>query len=123
MRGAADPVAGWERWCAVRRELCAQHPQSPIPEPERAAGYGGPHVWPYDPAWRLLASVEREPEESFELPSGDGATMRFVRFARARTEHVEYQPSCSYVPRRTCPLALPANRLEAGVRAGERRAA
>jgi uncharacterized protein len=31
-----------------------------------------------------------------------------------------YQPSCSYDPRWTCPLAPPANRLEVGVRAGER---
>jgi uncharacterized protein (DUF1684 family) len=31
-----------------------------------------------------------------------------------------YQPSCSYDPRWTCPLAPPANRLDVAVRAGER---
>lgn len=31
-----------------------------------------------------------------------------------------YQPSCAYDPRWTCPLAPPANRLSAPVRAGER---
>jgi uncharacterized protein len=31
-----------------------------------------------------------------------------------------YQPSCSYDPRWTCPLAPPANRLRVAVRAGER---
>jgi uncharacterized protein (DUF1684 family) len=31
-----------------------------------------------------------------------------------------YQPSCSYDPRWTCPLAPPANRLAVAVRAGER---
>jgi uncharacterized protein len=31
-----------------------------------------------------------------------------------------YQPSCSYDPRWTCPLAPPANRLSLPVRAGER---
>ncbi|MGH2867721.1 MAG: DUF1684 domain-containing protein [Solirubrobacteraceae bacterium] len=31
-----------------------------------------------------------------------------------------YQPSCSYDPRWTCPLAPPANRLPLAVRAGER---
>jgi uncharacterized protein (DUF1684 family) len=41
-------------------------------------------VWEYDPRWRLLATVRSAPEQSFELPSSDGATMRFVRFGRAR---------------------------------------
>lgn len=31
-----------------------------------------------------------------------------------------YHPSCAYDPRWSCPLAPPANRLEAAVRAGER---
>jgi uncharacterized protein (DUF1684 family) len=53
-----------------------------VPADERR-GYDGPHVWGYDPAWRLLATVQDAPEQSFELPSSDGATMRFVRFARA----------------------------------------
>ena len=147
-----------------------------MPEHERA-GYGGPHVWPYDPRWRLLATVEAAHEQAFELPSSDGETMRFVRFARARAGEVTldlywldayggglfvpfadatsgdetygagryaldtikgadlgtaedgrlvldlnfaYQPSCSYDARWTCPLAPPANRLSAAVRAGER---
>jgi uncharacterized protein len=80
-----DPRVAHARWCSVRRELYATHPQSPVPEDERA-GYGGPHVWPYDPAWRLEAVVERAPEQLLELPSSDGATMRFVRFGRARTD-------------------------------------
>jgi len=146
-----------------------------VPADERA-GYDGPHVWPYDPRWRLLATVEAAPEQAFELPSSDGQTMRFVRFARARARDVTldlfwldayggglfvpfadatsgaetygagryaldtikgadlgtedgrlvldlnfaYQPSCSYDARWTCPLAPPANRLSAAVRAGER---
>jgi uncharacterized protein (DUF1684 family) len=175
VRAADDPHAGWERWCAVRRELFATHPQSPIPSAERAA-YDGPHVYAYDPAWRLLAEVEPAERERFELPSSDGETMAFTRFALARAEGIElelywlegyggglfvpfadatsgdetygagryvldtvkgadlgtqegrlvldlnfaYQPSCSYDPRWTCPLAPPANRLSAPVRAGER---
>jgi uncharacterized protein (DUF1684 family) len=31
-----------------------------------------------------------------------------------------YHPSCVYDPRWSCPLAPPANRVEAAVRAGER---
>ena len=74
-------------WCAARRELYAAHPQSPLPAAERA-GCEGPHVWEYDPRWRLLARVEAAAEQVLELPSSDGATMRFVRFARASTETV-----------------------------------
>jgi uncharacterized protein (DUF1684 family) len=57
-----------------------------------------------------------EPVESrrFELPTSNAEAMAFGRFG------VAYQPSCSYDPRWTCPLAPPANRLEVGVRAGER---
>jgi uncharacterized protein (DUF1684 family) len=86
VRAAADPRAAHERWCAVRRELYSTHPQSPVPAAERAA-YDGPLAWDYDPRWRLLATIEPAPEKTFELPSSDGATMRFVRFACARAQH------------------------------------
>lgn len=58
-----------------------------MPADERA-GYEGPHVWDYDPRWRLLATVESAPGQTFELPSSDGTTMRFVRFARAHAGEV-----------------------------------
>lgn len=159
----------------MRRRLYTTHAQSPVPADERAE-YEGPHVWDYDPAWRLLARIEAAPEQAFELPSSDGATMRFVRFARAHADDVAldlfwldayggglfvpfadatsatesygggryaldtikgadlgtqhgllvldlnfaFQPSCSYDDRWLCPLAPPANRLTAAVRAGER---
>jgi uncharacterized protein (DUF1684 family) len=83
IRAAADPRAAHARWCDARRRLHATHPQSTVPADERG-DYQGPHVWEYDPRWRLLATVEAAPEQRFELPSSDGATMRFVRFARAR---------------------------------------
>ncbi len=181
LRVAADPRAAHARWCAVRRDLYATHPQSPLPA-DRRAGHGGPHVWDYDPRWRLLATVQPAAQESLELPSSDGATMRFVRFGHAHADvgggrepvaldlywldayggglfvpfadatsgaesygagryvldtikgadlgtqdgrlvldlNFAYQPSCSYDPRWTCPLAPPANRLGGAVRAGER---
>jgi uncharacterized protein (DUF1684 family) len=175
VRAEPDPAAGWERWCRARRELFRGHVQSPVPAAQRAA-YDGPHVFPYDPAWRLLAEVAPAERRRFELPSSDDATMSFTRFAVARAGDVElelywlegygggvfvpfadatsgdetygagryvldtvkgadlgsedgrlvldlnfaYQPSCSYDARWTCPLAPPANRLAAPVRAGER---
>lgn len=76
-------MAAHRGWCETRRRLYATHPQSPVPASERER-FGGPRVWEYDPAWRLLATVEPAQDEHLELPSSDGATMRFVRFARAR---------------------------------------
>ena len=175
VREARDPETGWRDWRDTRRELFRDHPQSPVPADERG-GFGGPLVYDYDPAWRLLAEVEPTDEERFELPSSDSATMSFRRFARAHAREVTldvywlegyggglflpfadatsgeetygagrylldtvkgadlgtadgrlvldfnfaYQPSCSYDPRWTCPLAPPANRLNAHVEAGER---
>jgi uncharacterized protein (DUF1684 family) len=87
VRAADDPRAAHARWCAARRALYAQHPQSPVAAGERD-GYGGPHVWEYDPRWRLLARVTAAPEDALELPSSDGATMRFVRFGRAHSDDV-----------------------------------
>ena len=47
-----------------------------------------------------------------DLGTEDGRLVLDLNFA--------YQPSCSYDPRWTCPLAPPANRLAVPVRAGER---
>src|ERR1700744_6336628 len=83
VRAAGDPAAAHERWRATRRELYSRHPQSPVPAGERGA-YDGPHYCECDPAWRLRASIEPLPPQVLELPSSDGATMRFTRFGRAR---------------------------------------
>lgn len=175
IRRAPDPEAGWGDWRATRSDLFREHPQSPLPADERGS-FGGPFVYEYDQAWRLLAAVEPMDEERFDLPSSDGATMSFRRFGRAHAGEVAldlywlegyggglflpfadatsgdqtygagrylldtvkgadlgitdgrlvldfnfaYQPSCSYDPRWTCPLAPPANRLRLPVEAGER---
>jgi uncharacterized protein len=87
IRACDDPRTAHGLWCDTRRRLYATHPQSPLPAGERES-FGGPHVWDYDPAWRLLATVEAASEQAFELPASDGGTMSFVRFARARTERL-----------------------------------
>jgi uncharacterized protein len=87
IRAASDPEAGWRLWCDTRRKLFGEHPQSPVPAAERGS-FDGPFVYAYDPAWRLLADVTRTHEERLELPSSDGATMTFRRFARATAEPV-----------------------------------
>jgi uncharacterized protein len=176
IRRAPDPEAGWRDWCETRVALFREHPQSPVPAGERGS-FGGPFAYDYDPAWRLVAEIEPMDAERLELPSSDGATISFRRFARAHAGEISldvywlegygggvflpfadatsggdtygagrylldtvkgadlgrtddgglvldfnfaYQPSCSYDPRWTCPLAPPANRLPARIEAGER---
>ena len=156
-----------------------EHPQSPVPAVQRG-GYSGPHLYDYDPSWRLAGSVEPVDPRRFELHTSTASTMAFERFGVVRFTHEDdqltlelywlegyggglfvpfadstsgsetygagrylldtvkgadlgstdglleldfnfaYQPSCSYDPHWTCPLAPPANRLSVAVRAGER---
>jgi uncharacterized protein len=179
IRSTGDQRAAWTRWKEERARLFRQHPQSPIPPAEQGR-YTGPHVYEYDPEWRVLASLQSAETGRFRLPTSDGGIMSFARFALARftvggTElslelywlegyggglfvpfadltsgsetygagryvldtikgadlgqrdgllvldfNFAFQPSCSYDPRWSCPLAPPANRLGVLVRAGER---
>ena len=82
IRAASDAQVGWRDWCDTRRQLFREHPQSPVPADERGS-FNGPLVYAHDPAWRLLAEVERADEEPLELPSSDGGTMTFRRFGQA----------------------------------------
>ncbi len=85
---AADPVAAWARWRAVREGLYREHPQSPVPAPERAA-FQARH-FPYDPALRFetavipctggsgLADADRA-GAALAVPTSGGGTMDFRR--------------------------------------------
>ena len=180
VRGAADPAAAWEHWRAERDRLFRTHPQSPIPEAERA-GYPGVPYFDHDPAYRTTAEVLPAEPETLDIGASDGGAYQFTRFATAAFElrgealrldlywlegyggglflpfrdatagretygagrylldtvkgsdlgtdvggrlvldfNFAYNPSCSYDPRWSCPLAPPANRLEVEIRAGER---
>jgi uncharacterized protein (DUF1684 family) len=182
IRAEADARPAWAHWQHTRSRLFSEHPQSPVPSPDRGS-FSGPHVYPYDPAWRALGEVKPSESKRFELPTSTGQAMSFDRFARALFSfgaselslelyqvqgyggglfvpfadatsggetygagrylldtvkgsdlgqqndrlvldfNFAYQPSCSYDPRWTCPLAPPGNRLPLAVRAGERLAA
>jgi uncharacterized protein len=179
IRAAQDRQAAWEHWRATRARLFREHPESPIPTSQRG-GYAGPHLYDYDPAWDLIATVEAVELTRFDIPVSNAEAMSFSRFGVAHFVHAgielslecywlegyagglfvpfadatsgeetygagrylldtiksadlgqrddrlvldfnfAYQPSCSYDPRWTCPLAPPANRLSVPVRAGER---
>jgi uncharacterized protein len=179
IRSSSDQRAAWERWRDVCAHLFREHPQSPVPLADRGI-YAGPHLYDYDPDWRVLASIESAEPQGLEVATSDRGSMSLTRFALARFTvsgvalsldlywlhgyagglfvpfadltsgeetygagrylldtvkgadlgaqdgllvldfNFAYQPSCAYDPRWSCPLAPPANRLAAPVRAGER---
>ena len=85
VRAASDPEAAWRRWRAARDELFRTHPQSPLPEDERASHPGVPY-FDYDPALRALAVVEPADSTDTQIGSSGEETIAFRRFARARFE-------------------------------------
>jgi len=87
VRAAADPRAAWDRWRAVRDDLFATHPQSPIP-PDRRDRFGGLDYFGYDAEARVAAGVVSVEADSYDITTSDeqGGTYRFTRFAVARFE-------------------------------------
>jgi uncharacterized protein len=86
VRAAPDKDAAWEQWRDTRERMFREHPQSPVPASERAA-YGGPHLYGYDPSWRVRGSVEAVEPRRFELTTSTATTMAFSRFGVARFAH------------------------------------
>jgi len=86
LRAAPDKHAAWGQWRDTRSRLFVEHPESPVPAAERA-GYRGPHLYDYDPSWRLLGSVEPVEPKRFELTTSTQSTMAFSRFGIARFAH------------------------------------
>ena len=85
VRSSTDSEAAWRGWRRTRDEMFAGHPQSPIPEPDRASFEGLP-LFDFDPSARVLAEVLPAEPQRYDIPtSGDGA-YSFTRFAEARFE-------------------------------------
>lgn len=82
IRAEPDPETAWRAWQRARNSLFREHAQSPVPVAERSA-YAGPHLYPYDPAWRTLATVESLEPVRFELATSNAEVMAFRRWARA----------------------------------------
>jgi uncharacterized protein (DUF1684 family) len=81
VRAAADPRAGWDRWRAVRDELFATHPASPIPAGDRRAFAGIP-VFAYDAASRVVGRLEPSSPVRIEIGGSDGGSFAFTRVGR-----------------------------------------
>ena len=86
IRAASDPEAGWRHWCETRRQLFREHPSRRCPPTSATASADRTPTT----TTRLAASAEvtRTDEERLELPSSDGGTMTFRRFAQARADDV-----------------------------------
>ena len=86
IRATEDRRAAWRRWQEARARLFREHQQSPIPADEREA-YSGPHLYDYDPAWAVSASVETIEARRIEITTSGTQMMIFDRFGVADFEH------------------------------------
>jgi uncharacterized protein len=82
VRGSPEPPAAWTSWRAARDDLFRNHPQSPVPVPDR--GRLAVSYYPYDPAARVLAEVAGVPPVARRVAGSDGGAYQFTRFADAR---------------------------------------
>jgi uncharacterized protein len=85
VRAASEPVEGWRIWRAGRDDLFARHPQSPLPEQERASFSGLP-CFDYDPAARALATIVPVEPQTLDIGTSDDGAYRFTRFGDAMFE-------------------------------------
>jgi len=64
---------------AAKDDLFRAHPQSPVPAAERPE-FSGLAYWPHDPALRLTATLEPDPQAAaLELPASTGDPFAFSR--------------------------------------------
>jgi uncharacterized protein len=81
---ATNPVHAAETFRAARDRLFREHVESPI-APERRTGWRGAPWFPYDPAWRVIASVEPVPVlDEFTVDLASDGPLRCARVGRAR---------------------------------------
>jgi uncharacterized protein (DUF1684 family) len=82
VRALDDPEEAWNLWRETREELYRTHPQSPLPEQERARYRDA--FFAYEPAYRVVATVADAPPEPSAIPASTGGTFAFSRLGVAR---------------------------------------
>ncbi len=82
VRACAAAEQGWRLWSETRHELYARHPASPIPAADR--GRVAVELFAYDPALRVLATIEPCAPIHMDVPCSTGPMNAFDRFGRAR---------------------------------------
>ncbi len=82
-RDEGGGARAWSHWRTDRDELFATQPQSPL-SPEARNSFTGLPYFPYDPAWRIEATVEPLDGDNVQMDHrGEGAT-GVRRFGRVR---------------------------------------
>jgi uncharacterized protein (DUF1684 family) len=84
---AGDPAVALAHWRVTREWLFREHPQSPLPEAQRA-GFRARH-FAHDPRLRFIVAVEPAPPPepatpTLELPNSGSATLSFRRIGAVR---------------------------------------
>lgn len=82
VRAEVYPHVAHAGWVAVRDQLFADHPCSPVLAPN---SFQGLHVADYDPAWRVTARLEPAEPQRIELPTATDGVVPFERAGRVRT--------------------------------------
>jgi uncharacterized protein (DUF1684 family) len=85
VRAASDPATAWRVWRAGRDDLLARHPQSPLPDGERA-GFRGLAYFGYEPSARVLATVAPVEPVTLDIATSGNGAYRFTRFGNATFE-------------------------------------
>lgn len=82
VRASRAGQAACDDFRRARDTLFREHPQSALDEAQKAAFTGLPY-YPYDPAYRLVASLDRNVEpEVLDVELGDDGHFRMKRFGR-----------------------------------------
>jgi uncharacterized protein len=85
VREASDPADAWRGWRGSRDDLFARHPQSPLPEGERAS-FGGIDYFDHDPAARAPATIVATEPVTLEIATSSDSAFSFTRFGNAAFE-------------------------------------
>jgi uncharacterized protein (DUF1684 family) len=86
VRRARAAAGAWQHWREVRDELFRTHPQSPIPT---GTDFEQLPYFDYDPALRVLGTVDPAERSSREIATSGGHPYSFTRFGRVRFELAE----------------------------------
>lgn len=73
--GAAQATAAFR---AAKDDLFRLHPQSPLPIEGRGPAFGGLAYWPYDPALRLTARLQRLQTAPAQAPNGPTSRIQTI---------------------------------------------
>ncbi|UCG26446.1 MAG: DUF1684 domain-containing protein [Chloroflexota bacterium] len=87
----AGRTISWNEWRAARNDLFQRHRQSPLSADQRAH-FRGLDYYPYDPGWRIVATVSPDPASQrfhYQLGADGEFTMKRVGWASFKAKDVE----------------------------------